>query len=63
LVEDRYLPTTLGGIHAQVAGEGAAMVFWSSLLMNGSMWHEYLEHDYRTGRSAALDRHRLASGT
>ena len=38
-VESYDIATTLGRVRVRSTGAGPAMMFWSSLLMNGSMWH------------------------
>ncbi len=59
--------TSLGDLHATVAGAGRTIVLWPSLLMDASLWQAQIAHfsrDYRTvavdppghGRSAPLDR-------
>jgi 3-oxoadipate enol-lactonase len=37
-VEDRYVETVLGRIRLRIVGEGPAMLFWPSLLMDGTLW-------------------------
>jgi len=36
---ERTVDTVLGTVRVQVAGTGAPIVFWPSLLMTGDMWH------------------------
>jgi len=36
-VEDRYVETVLGRIRLRVGGSGPAMLFWPSLLMDGTL--------------------------
>lgn len=38
LFEDVYVETVLGRIRLRVGGDGPAILFWPSLLMDGSMW-------------------------
>ncbi|NEA37524.1 alpha/beta hydrolase [Streptomyces sp. SID13031] len=37
-MEDRYVETVLGRIRLRVGGSGPAMLFWPSLLMDGTLW-------------------------
>lgn len=37
-MEDRYVDTVLGRIRLRVGGSGPAMLFWPSLLMDGTLW-------------------------
>ncbi|MCE7006851.1 alpha/beta fold hydrolase [Kibdelosporangium philippinense] len=39
-----HISTDLGRIHVQVSGSGTPIVFWSSLLMDGSMWTAQEKH-------------------
>ncbi|MFI6833035.1 alpha/beta fold hydrolase [Kribbella sp. NPDC050241] len=43
-VEDRYVETVLGRIRLRVGGEGPAMLFWPSLLMDGTLWSGQAAH-------------------
>ncbi|TCC40019.1 alpha/beta fold hydrolase [Kribbella capetownensis] len=43
-VEDRYVETVLGRIRLRVGGEGPAMLFWPSLLMDGTLWSAQAAH-------------------
>lgn len=43
-VEDRYVETVLGRIRVRVRGSGEAMLFWPSLLMDGTLWAGQLAH-------------------
>ncbi|MGB6513630.1 MAG: alpha/beta hydrolase, partial [Mycobacterium sp.] len=38
-LRERTVDTALGTVRVQVAGSGAPIMFWPSLLMTGSMWH------------------------
>ena len=38
LLDSRHVQTRLGRIRIRVGGEGPALLFWPSLLMDGSMW-------------------------
>ncbi|MEV6282129.1 alpha/beta hydrolase [Kribbella sp. NPDC051770] len=38
-MEDQYVETVLGRIRLRVSGEGPAVVFWPSLLMDGTLWN------------------------
>ena len=51
-VTEQLIPTTLGLVNVRVGGraDGPAMVFWPSLMMDGTMWQYQYEHfapDYR----------------
>ncbi|WP_344414791.1 alpha/beta hydrolase [Amycolatopsis minnesotensis] len=50
---DRDVPTVLGRIRVRVGGEGPAMLFWPSLLMDGSLWAAQAGH-FGTGRRVVL---------
>ncbi|KAA5836719.1 alpha/beta fold hydrolase [Pseudomonas chlororaphis] len=67
-LEHRTLPTVLGQLRVRVGGNGPAILFWPSLLMDGTMWQgvaERLAERYRVvlidppghGDSTALTRH------
>jgi len=43
-VEDRYVETVLGRIRLRVGGSGPAMLFWPSVLMDGTLWSGQLAH-------------------
>jgi pimeloyl-ACP methyl ester carboxylesterase len=43
-MQDRDIPTVLGRLRIQVGGGGPAMIFWPSLLMDGSMWSAQAAH-------------------
>jgi len=43
-VEDRYVETVLGRIRLRIRGSGDAMVFWPSLLMDGTLWTAQAAH-------------------
>ncbi|MFI5730782.1 alpha/beta fold hydrolase [Kribbella sp. NPDC051587] len=43
-VEDRYVETVLGRIRLRVGGSGEAMLFWPSLLMDGTLWAGQAAH-------------------
>ena len=32
------VPSVLGELHVRVGGDGPAILFWPSLLMDGTMW-------------------------
>ena len=44
--QEQLIPTSLGAINVRIGGkaDGVAMIFWPSLLMNGSMWRYQYEH-------------------
>jgi 3-oxoadipate enol-lactonase len=37
-VQDHYIQTSLGRLRVRTAGQGSALMFWSSLLMDSEMW-------------------------
>ncbi|MFF0264718.1 alpha/beta fold hydrolase [Kribbella sp. NPDC004536] len=41
---DRYVETVLGRIRLRVVGSGPAMLFWPSLLMDGTLWSAQAAH-------------------
>ncbi|MFD7160146.1 alpha/beta fold hydrolase [Kribbella sp. NPDC059898] len=41
---DRYVETVLGRIRLRVDGDGPAMLFWPSLLMDGTLWSAQAAH-------------------
>ncbi|HEY3556693.1 MAG TPA: alpha/beta hydrolase [Kribbella sp.] len=41
---DRYVGTVLGRIRLRVDGSGPAMLFWPSLLMDGTLWSAQAAH-------------------
>ncbi|MET7277340.1 alpha/beta hydrolase [Kribbella sp. NPDC005582] len=43
-VEDRYVETVLGQIRLRIRGSGETMLFWPSLLMDGTLWAAQLAH-------------------
>ncbi|ONI71605.1 alpha/beta hydrolase [Kribbella sp. ALI-6-A] len=43
-MEDQYVETVLGRIRLRVGGDGPAIVFWPSLLMDGTLWNAQAEH-------------------
>ncbi|WP_328526467.1 alpha/beta fold hydrolase [Kribbella sp. NBC_00359] len=43
-VEDRYVETVLGRIRLRVGGSGPPMLFWPSLLMDGTLWSGQVAH-------------------
>ncbi|TDD44702.1 alpha/beta fold hydrolase [Kribbella antibiotica] len=43
-VQDRYVETVLGQIRIRVGGSGEAMLFWPSLLMDGTLWAGQAAH-------------------
>jgi 3-oxoadipate enol-lactonase len=43
-VEDQYVETVLGRIRLRIGGEGPAMLFWPSLLMDGTLWSGQAAH-------------------
>ncbi|MEU4191319.1 alpha/beta hydrolase [Kribbella sp. NPDC026611] len=43
-VDDRYVDTVLGRIRLRVGGSGPVMLFWPSLLMDGTLWTAQAEH-------------------
>lgn len=42
--DDRYVDTVLGRIRLRIGGSGPAMLFWPSLLMNGTLWTGQAAH-------------------
>lgn len=38
MLQERAIQTALGALHVRMAGEGPAILFWPSLLMDGTMW-------------------------
>jgi 3-oxoadipate enol-lactonase len=47
--------TALGRLRIRVAGEGPALMFWSSLMMSGRMWAEQAEHFGKRYRVILVD--------
>jgi 3-oxoadipate enol-lactonase len=43
-MQDRYVGTVLGRIRLRVDGTGPAMLFWPSLLMDGTLWSAQAAH-------------------
>ncbi|AXQ27800.1 alpha/beta fold hydrolase [Solimonas sp. K1W22B-7] len=54
-LQDRYIPTVLGRLRLRlrVAGQGPAILFWPSLLMDGSMWLAQARH-FAAGHTVIL---------
>jgi 3-oxoadipate enol-lactonase len=49
------IETTLGTLHVEVTGSGPAILFWPSLLMDGSLWGPQVEHLSPTHTTIAVD--------
>jgi 3-oxoadipate enol-lactonase len=49
------VPTVLGELQLRVAGSGPAIVFWPSLMMDGTMWAAQAEHFAATRRVVLID--------
>ncbi|HEY0973158.1 MAG TPA: alpha/beta fold hydrolase [Solimonas sp.] len=43
-LQDQDIPTVLGRLRVRVAGNGPAILFWPSLLMEGRMWLAQAQH-------------------
>jgi 3-oxoadipate enol-lactonase len=43
-MQDRYVETVLGRIRLRIDGSGPAMLFWPSLLMDGTLWSAQAAH-------------------
>jgi 3-oxoadipate enol-lactonase len=43
-MQDRYVDTVLGRIRLRLDGSGPAMLFWPSLLMDGTLWSAQAAH-------------------
>src|SRR3954453_15492566 len=43
-MQDRYVDTVLGRIRLRIAGDGQPMLFWPSLLMDGTLWSAQAAH-------------------
>ncbi|MFF0343343.1 alpha/beta fold hydrolase [Kribbella sp. NPDC004875] len=43
-MQDRYVETVLGRIRLRISGSGPAMLFWPSLLMDGTLWSAQAAH-------------------
>ncbi|MFI7065957.1 alpha/beta fold hydrolase [Kribbella sp. NPDC050124] len=43
-LQDRYVDTVLGRIRLRVGGSGPVMVFWPSLMMDGTLWSGQATH-------------------
>jgi 3-oxoadipate enol-lactonase len=43
-LRERTVDTVLGTVRVQIAGAGAPIMFWPSLLMSGDMWHGVADH-------------------
>jgi 3-oxoadipate enol-lactonase len=54
-VEERTVQTVLGRVRVEVAGDGAPILFWPSLLMTGSLWRAQVEHFSATHTTVAID--------
>jgi 3-oxoadipate enol-lactonase len=54
---EQLISTTLGSINIRIGGrnDGPTMVFWPSLVMNGSMWRHQYEHYSPTHRVILID--------
>jgi 3-oxoadipate enol-lactonase len=44
MLDGKDVPTVLGRLRIRVGGSGPAMIFWPSLMMDGSMWSAQAEH-------------------
>src|SRR5438309_1819931 len=53
--EKRHLPTCLGRLHLRLGGRGPLMMFWPSLLMDGTMWTDVALHFADRYRVALVD--------
>ncbi len=49
------VPTRLGTLRIQVAGQGEPILLWPSLLMNASLWDAQVAHFSRTHQTIAVD--------
>lgn len=54
-LESHFVPTTLGRLRVRTGGEGDAIVFWPSLMMNGKMWLAQAEHFLPNYRVVLID--------
>jgi 3-oxoadipate enol-lactonase len=56
-VTDKLIPTSLGLINVREGGraDGPAMVYWPSLMMDGTMWRHQYEHFAPTHRVVLID--------
>ena len=52
---EQDVPTVLGRIRIRVGGDGPVVVFWPSLLMDGTMWAAQAEHFAATHRVVLVD--------
>ncbi|MCS7477425.1 alpha/beta fold hydrolase [Umezawaea endophytica] len=52
---EQDVPTVLGRIRIRVGGAGPVIVFWPSLLMDGTMWAAQAEHFAATHRVVLVD--------
>ncbi|MDX2969264.1 alpha/beta fold hydrolase [Kribbella solani] len=43
-MQDRYVETVLGRIRLRIDGSGPALLFWPSLLMDGTLWSAQAEY-------------------
>jgi 3-oxoadipate enol-lactonase len=55
MLVDEDVPTVLGRLRVRVGGEGPAMLFWPSLMMDGSMWTAQADHFADTHRVVLVD--------
>ncbi len=54
-MESRLVETRLGRLRVRLAGEGPALLFWPSLLMDGTMWAAQAAHFGATRRVVLID--------
>lgn len=54
-LDTRRVPTVLGRLQLRVGGAGGALVFWSSLMMDGRMWAAQAAHFSKTHRVVLVD--------
>ncbi len=55
MLVDTDVPTVLGRLRVRSGGQGPAMLFWSSLLMDGSMWTAQADHFAETHQVLLVD--------
>jgi 3-oxoadipate enol-lactonase len=55
IMRQESIPTSLGHLHVQLAGEGPAIVCWPSLLMTGSLWSGQVERFSREHLVVTID--------
>lgn len=55
MLEEKYVATGLGRLRVETGGEGPALMFWSSLLMDASMWAAQVEHFLPNHRVIVVD--------